>query len=116
VWPRQVSISSLPTPSTSFSSCLRPLVPPNLFRGACFEQVGSDFLPAVPSLEVHLGGLDTLVKQYKRLLMDGEGFLTTAGRIDQDRFGALFKRLDNLQERALAAQEVPPNQSLYPEH
>jgi hypothetical protein len=72
-----------------------------------FQQVGSEFLPSIPSLEVYLGGLDTLVEEYKLLLMDGQGFVTNDGGIDHNRFGALLKRMENLQDHALQAQEVP---------
>ena len=55
--------------------------------------VGNDFLPHLPALDIRTGGLDALLRIYKRLLPAWRGYLTCDGDIDFPRLGAVLADL-----------------------
>jgi 5'-3' exoribonuclease 1 len=48
--------------------------------------VGNDFLPALPTLDIAEGALDTMFDTYKALLPTLGGFVTNAGQLNRTRF------------------------------
>lgn len=66
--------------------------------------VGNDFLPALPTLDIGEGGLDTLLALYKELLPQLGGYLTLAGKLNRGRLERLLgefgrKEREILEER-----------------
>ncbi|GLI61583.1 hypothetical protein VaNZ11_003999 [Volvox africanus] len=71
--------------------------------------VGNDFLPALPTLDIAEGALNTLMELYKELLPTLGGYLTFAGDLDRRRLEAFLDRigqleLQTLEERAKDAE------------
>jgi 5'-3' exonuclease len=75
-------------------------------------QAGSDFLPAVPFLELQKGGMGLLIFHYKQHLEKGGGFLTIDGEVKADNLKAFFILLQEVEKNGLAANEVTPCQPL----
>jgi 5'-3' exonuclease len=71
--------------------------------------MGTAVLPCIPSLENGIGGLDTLITEYKKMMMSGQGLLTNAGEVMMENLCALLKRLEKLEKEAFAQLEVLPS-------
>jgi len=67
--------------------------------------VGNDFLPHLPSLDIHEGALDTLSQLYKELLPTLGGYLVENNVPQWDRVEVLLRRLGDLEESVLAERE-----------
>jgi 5'-3' exonuclease len=53
--------------------------------------VGNDFLPHLPTMDINTGGLNALIRIYKKLMPEWEGFLTDAGDVHLGRLEHLLK-------------------------
>ncbi len=96
-------------------SCLSSLPPslePNFDVRLALLQAGSDFLPAVPFLELQKGGMALLNFHYKQHLENGGGFLTIDGEVKADSIKTFLIRLQIVEQNGLAANEVTPSQPL----
>jgi hypothetical protein len=72
--------------------------------------VGNDFLPALPTLDIGEGGLNTILNLYRELLPQMGGYITSAGKIHHHRLEMLFAAFGQheatiLRERALDADD-----------
>ena len=77
--------------------------------------IGNDFLPALPTLDINEGALDTIFKLYKELLPGLGGYMTRDGALDRGRLAVLLGRLAEmegtiLQARARDAEEYASKQ------
>lgn len=52
--------------------------------------VGNDFLPHLPTMDINTGGLNALIRIYKRLMPGWKGFLTDAGDVHLGRLQDLL--------------------------
>jgi 5'-3' exoribonuclease 1 len=77
--------------------------------------IGNDFLPALPTLDINEGALDTIFKLYKELLPKLGGYMTRDGALDRGRLAVLLGKLGEmegatLQARARDAEEYASKQ------
>ena len=63
----------------------------------CFF-AGNDFLPHLPSLDIREGGIDTLIKEYKKLMPSMGGYLTDSGKVIIPRTEMIAARLGQLED------------------
>ena len=63
----------------------------------CLVQLGNDFLPAIPSIDIYdrYGGLDRLINSYKQVREKRPGFLTKNGRADAWMLHEVLKLVAN---------------------
>ena len=78
--------------------------------------IGNDFLPALPTLDINEGALDTIFKLYKELLPQLGGYMTRDGALDRGRLAVLLGKLGEmegsiLQARARDAEEYASKQA-----
>lgn len=66
----------------------------------CF-MLGNDFLPSLPSLKIRDGGLDILLKLYKKILIQKKNFLVNKTKIDINFFIELLSVLSNIEDLTL---------------
>lgn len=66
--------------------------------------IGNDFLPALPTLDINEGALDTIFKLYKELLPELGGYMTRDGALDRGRLAALLGKLAELEGTTLQAR------------
>ena len=59
--------------------------------------VGNDFLPHLPALDIRTGGLDAMMRIYKRLLPQWGDYLTCAGDISLPRLGEFLGELGQIE-------------------
>lgn len=69
---------------------------------------GNDFLPHLPALSIHQGGVDILMHLYKRLLPDLGGYLTTQGKPDLARVELFMREFAKSEESIL--RQIERNQ------
>jgi 5'-3' exonuclease len=67
--------------------------------------VGNDFLPHLPSLDIHEGALDSLASLYKELLPGLGGYLVEGGKPRWDRVEVLLRRLGEVEDEVLEMRE-----------
>mmetsp|Transcript_10169 Transcript_10169/g.17916 ORF Transcript_10169/g.17916 Transcript_10169/m.17916 type:complete len:1166 (+) Transcript_10169:263-3760(+) len=67
----------------------------------CFF-VGNDFLPHLPSLSIHEGGLDLLLDIYRRVLPTIRGYLTTDGKVNLERVDVFMGMLGMVEDEIFA--------------
>ncbi|KAL7059071.1 hypothetical protein AAHC03_012899 [Spirometra sp. Aus1] len=63
----------------------------------CFF-VGNDFLPHLPSLEIHEGAIDRLIELYKATVTDAGGWLTDSGHVHLDRVQTILIELGKAED------------------
>jgi len=61
--------------------------------------VGNDFLPHLPALDIRTGGLDAMIRIYKRLLPGWGAYLTNSGDISLPRLGDFLAELGQIEEQ-----------------
>jgi 5'-3' exoribonuclease 2 len=66
------------------------------------SQVGNDFLPPLPTLDIAEGALNSLFEIYKEELPNMGGYLTNEGVFDAARLNRILTRLAALEEAVLA--------------
>ena len=66
----------------------------------CFF-VGNDFLPHLPSLDIRLGAIDTLIDLYKTSLPQMGGFICDGGRVHLGRCKAFTVELGKMEDELL---------------
>jgi 5'-3' exoribonuclease 2 len=54
---------------------------------------GNDFLPELPSLEIHEGAIDNLTDWYKATLPDMGGYMTDCGAVNFRRVAMVLRKL-----------------------
>ena len=67
--------------------------------------VGNDFLPNLPGLQINEGAMSLLFKVYKKVLLEGGGYLNDGGKIQLDRCEIFLRKLGD-HERELFEVEV----------
>ncbi|TPX58418.1 hypothetical protein PhCBS80983_g03133 [Powellomyces hirtus] len=67
--------------------------------------VGNDFLPNLPGLHINEGAMALMFKIYKKMLLDGGGYLNEGGKLHLDRCEVFLKGLGEY-ERELFEVEV----------
>ena len=63
----------------------------------CFF-VGNDFLPHIPSLEIHEGAIDRLVTIYKKFISTSDGYLTDSGTVNFHRLQYILTELGGMED------------------
>lgn len=69
---------------------------------------GNDFLPHLPALSIHQGGVDILMHLYKKLLPDLGGYLTNQGKPDLARVELFMREFAKSEESIL--KQIEQNQ------
>ena len=69
---------------------------------------GNDFLPHLPALNIHQGGIDILMHLYKRMLPFMGGYITTNGKVDLTRIEIFMKEFAKSEESIL--RQIEQNQ------
>jgi 5'-3' exonuclease len=69
---------------------------------------GNDFLPHLPALNIHQGGIDILMHLYKRMLPQLGGYLTTNGEVDLTKIELFMKEFAKSEEAIL--KQIEENQ------
>jgi 5'-3' exoribonuclease 2 len=69
---------------------------------------GNDFLPHLPALSIHQGGVDILMHLYKRMLPDLGGYITKNGRVDLEKIEVFMKEFAKSEEGIL--RQIEQNQ------
>ncbi|CEP03179.1 hypothetical protein PBRA_002939 [Plasmodiophora brassicae] len=67
--------------------------------------VGNDFVPHLPSMDIHHGCLDRLVQVYKSLLPKLTGYITDSGSIDFERLELLIHRMADFEDEVLEMEK-----------
>jgi len=67
----------------------------------CFF-VGNDFLPHIPTLEIRDDAITKLIKTYRELLPQMDGYLTENGKVHFKRVHEIFKRIASQEDEILA--------------
>jgi 5'-3' exoribonuclease 2 len=69
---------------------------------------GNDFLPHLPALNIHQGGIDILMHLYKRMLPNLGGYITTGGEVNLTRIEKFMKEFAKSEEAIL--KQIEENQ------
>lgn len=69
---------------------------------------GNDFLPHLPALNIHQGGIDILMHLYKRMLPSLGGYITTNGEVNLSRIEKFMKEFAKSEEAIL--KQIEENQ------
>lgn len=69
---------------------------------------GNDFLPHLPALNIHQGGIDILMHLYKRMLPSLGGYITTNGEVNLARIEKFMKEFAKSEEAIL--KQIEENQ------
>ena len=69
---------------------------------------GNDFLPHLPALNIHQGGIDILMHLYKRMLPVMGGYITKNGNVDLSKIEIFMKEFAKSEESVL--KQIEQNQ------
>lgn len=71
-------------------------------------QVGNDFLPSIPSLDIYdrRGGLDLLMRAYKKMHTADKGYLINQGVVNPSRLSKILEAIALDEEDAYERKEV----------
>ena len=83
--------------------------------GVSYLQSGNDFLPSIPSLEIHgrPSGLDVLLETYKEQLPALKGPITNAAVINMDRLKRMLTKLAEDEDNAFKRLSVSSSTTLF---
>ena len=71
----------------------------------CFF-VGNDFLPHLPSLEIHENAIERLIQLYKNMVYQTGGWLTENAEVKVDRVRIIMTELGKMEDEIFKERQV----------